>query len=592
MDTRPPGGNSLPDQPVPFLWRYVRRRPWHFGTLFGLIVGAASCAVAVQYGMKLLVDAMAMGQEAGRVWPPFFPVLTRDRQAMADLVRSDPYLPSRVVENLFWRSAGYLGCRTVVSSGADLRIDLFNYLTGHPMRYFSQHFAGSLANRISSAGGAAGGIYGGLAWKIIPPFTVQLTMGFALIVSVLIVATLITRMGIRGRRRHIEYAAQSAKVSGEIVDMVSNVWSIKAFSARERERRRLEAAIGSEAKAHRHSWIYLENARVFHDFCLSIMAGGMLGWAILQWQQGQITPGDVVMVSALTFRILHGSRDLALALVDTSQQLGVIADTLRIIVQPHALSDAVEHLDESHGSIRFVDVSYTYADGRSAIKHLFVDIPAGQRVGIVGPSGAGKSTLIKLVQRLDDVRTGVILIDDRDIRSVSQDSLRKQIAVVPQEPALFNRTIYENIAYGQPNATEEQIIDAARHAYCDEFIRALPKGYDTVVGERGGKLSGGQRQRLGIARAFLKNAPILILDEATSALDSESEAQIQLALDDLMQGRTVLAVAHRLSTVARFDRILVLQAGELVEDGPPDELRRAGGVFQLLWQAQGMFEDY
>lgn len=160
--------------------------------------------------------------------------------------------------------------------------------------------------------------------------------------------------------------------------------------------------------------------------------------------------------------------------------------------------------------------------------------------------------------------------------------------MVPQEPALFNRTIYENIAYGQPNATEAQIIDAARHAYCEEFIRALPQGFETRVGERGVMLSGGQRQRLGIARAFLKNAPILILDEATSALDSESEAQIQLALDDLMQGRTVLAVAHRLSTVARFDRILVLQAGELVEDGAPDELRRAGGVFQLLWEAQGM----
>lgn len=582
MSIKQPDANSLPNQPVPFLWRYVQLRPWHFGTLFLLIVGAASCAVAVQYGMKLLVDAMALGREAGQVWFPFF-----------------LFIFLIVVENLFWRSAGYLGCRTVISSCADLRIDLFNHLTGHPMRYFSQHFAGALANRISAAGGAAGGIYGGLAWKIIPPcidfvgavivlFTVQLTMGFALIVSVLIVATLITHMGIRGRSRHIEYASQSAKVSGEIVDMVSNVWSIKAFSARDRERRRLEAAIGREAKAHRHSWIYLENARVFHDFCLSIMAGGMLGWAILQWQQGQITPGDVVMVSALTFRILHGSRDLALALVDTSQQLGVISETLRIIVQPHALSDVPEQLEKSQGHIRFIDASYIYADGRSAIKHLFVDIPAGQRVGIVGPSGAGKTTLIKLVQRLDDVRTGVILIDDRDIRSVSQDSLRKQIAVVPQEPALFNRTIYENIAYGQPNATEAQIIDAARHAYCEEFIRALPQGFETRVGERGVMLSGGQRQRLGIARAFLKNAPILILDEATSALDSESEAQIQLALDDLMQGRTVLAVAHRLSTVARFDRILVLQAGELVEDGAPDELRRAGGVFQLLWEAQGM----
>lgn len=573
---------ASPNRPVPFLWRYVRKRPWHFGGLTALIVSAAACAVAVQYGMKLLVDAMAMGREAGNVWFPF---------AL--------FIFLIVVENLFWRSAGYLGCRTVVSSCADLRIDLFNHLTGHPMRYFSQHFAGALANRISSAGGAAGGIYGGLAWKIIPPcidfvgavivlFTVQLVMGFALIVGVFIVATLITMMGVRGRSRHIEYAAQSARVGGEIVDMVSNVWSIKAFSARDRERRRLEEAIGREAKAHRHSWTYLENARVFHDICLSVIAGGMLGWAIGQWQQGQITPGDVVMVSALTFRILHGSRDLALALVDTSQQLGVISETLRIIVQPHALPDVPEKLDKPQGHIQFIDVSYVYADGRSALRHLFVDIPAGQRVGIVGPSGAGKSTFIKLLQRLDDVRTGVILIDDRDIRSVSQDSLRRQIAVVPQEPALFNRTIYENIAYGQPDATEEQILDAARHAFCDDFIRKLPNGYSTVVGERGGKLSGGQRQRLGIARAFLKNAPILILDEATSALDSESEAQIQLALDDLMQGRTVLAVAHRLSTVARFDRILVLQEGELVEDGAPDELRRNGGVFQMLWEAQGM----
>jgi ATP-binding cassette subfamily B protein len=266
----------------------------------------------------------------------------------------------------------------------------------------------------------------------------------------------------------------------------------------------------------------------------------------------------------------------------------VIAETLRIIVQPHALSDSAAELVPGRGNIRFIDVSYSYADGRGAIKHLFLDIPAGQKVGIVGPSGAGKSTLVSLVQRLDDVRSGVILIDDRDVRSVSQDSLRRQIAVVPQEPALFNRTIFENIAYGQPDATEQQVLDAARHAYCEEFIRDLPEGFNTLVGERGVMLSGGQRQRLGLARAFLKNAPILILDEATSALDTASETKVQMALDDLMRGRTVLAVAHRLSTVARFDRILVLQAGTIVQDGSPDELRHRKGPFQTLWQAQGM----
>lgn len=573
----------IADTPVRFLWRYVRVRPWHFGTMLILVIGAASCAVAVQYGMKLLVDAMANDDRAaGHVWFPFW-----------------LFIALIVLENLFWRAGGWLGCRTMVSSCADLRVDLFSHLTGHPMRYFSQHFAGALANRISSAGAAAGSIYGGLIWKIIPPCvdflgavivlcTVRLSMALALIACVVVVAALITVIGIRGRTRHIAFASQSARVGGEIVDLVSNVWSIKAFSARQRERKRLEKAIGVEAKAQRRSWIYLEKARVLHDLCLSVMAGGMLGWAIDLWIDGLVTAGDVVMVSALTFRILHGSRDLALALVDTSQQMGVIAETLDIIAQPHALSDGHEELAPTGGAIRFIDVSYSYAEGRNVFSHFFLEIPAGQTVGIVGASGAGKSTLIHLLQRLDDVRSGIVLIDDRDIRTVSQDSLRQQIAVVPQEAALFNRSIFENIAYSQPSATREQVIEASRQAYCDDFINALPNGYDTLVGERGVMLSGGQRQRLGIARAFLKNAPILILDEATSALDSRSETIIQTALANLMRGRTVLAIAHRLSTIASFDRVIVLDEGQLVQDGPPDELRNQDGAFRTLWLAQRM----
>ncbi|MBD8188980.1 ABC transporter ATP-binding protein [Pseudomonas viridiflava] len=571
----------LPERAVPFLIRYVSLRPWHFGAMFFLIVGAASCAVAVQYGMKMLVDVMTLGdRRSEHVWFPFF-----------------LFLGLIVVENLFWRLGGWLGCRTVVASCADLRVDLFNHLTGHPMRYFTQHFSGSLANRISSAGAAAGSIYGGLAWKIIPPcvdflgavvvlYTVKVAMANVLILCVLLVAALITVVGVRGRSKHIDFAAQSARVGGEMVDLVSNIWTIKAFSARERERQRLEASIGIEARAQRRSWIYLEKARVLHDICLSVMAGGMLGWAILLWRADAVTAGDVVLVSALTFRILHGSRDLALALVDTSQQLGVIADTLRIIIQPYTLSDAQAELKPSRGAIRIIDVAYRYPEGRRIFEHLNLDIPAGQRVGIVGSSGAGKSTLLSLLQRLDDVSSGVILIDDRDIRAVSQDSLRKQIAVVPQEPTLFNRSIYENIAYGLPDARYEDVIQASRQAYCDEFIRALPEGYDTLVGERGVKLSGGQRQRLGLARVFLKNAPILILDEATSALDSHSEAVIQAALAKLMHGRTVLVVAHRLSTVANFDRVIVLHDGQIIEDGPPMQLRRQGGVYESLWVAQ------
>nr|WP_314582076.1 ABC transporter ATP-binding protein [uncultured Pseudomonas sp.] len=581
LRTRP-----LPLSPVAFLWRYVRLRRWHFSAMLLLVVGAAACAVAVQYGMKLLVDAMAgASPEAEPVWRPFM-----------------LFLVLIVLENVCWRLGGWLGCRTVVGSCADLRIDLFNHLTGHPMGYFTRHFAGALANRVSSAGAAAGSIYGGLAWKIIPPCvdfagavivlcTVRLFMALALVVCVLLVASLITFIGIRGRKRHIDFAAQSARVGGELVDLLSNVWTIKAFSGRDRERARLEAEIGVEARAQKRSWVYLEKARVLHDVCLSVMAGGMLAWALELWTQGKVTPGDVVMVSALTFRILHGSRDLALALVDTSQQLGVIAETLGIIAQPHELADAHEELAGTHGNVSLVDVSYAYPDGREVFSHLFLDIPAGQSVGIAGASGSGKSTLLGLIQRLDDVRSGVILIDNRDIRSVSQDSLRRQISVVPQEPALFNRSILENIGYGQPHATEAQIIDAARHAYCDDFIRALPQGYSTLVGERGVMLSGGQRQRLGLARAFLKDAPILILDEATSALDSDSEAMIQRALADLMRGRTVLAVAHRLSTIAHFDRVVVIEQGRVVQDGSPDRLRTTEGVFRALWQKQTLSRE-
>ncbi|MBB3798988.1 ATP-binding cassette subfamily B protein [Xanthomonas arboricola] len=367
---------------------------------------------------------------------------------------------------------------------------------------------------------------------------------------------------------------------------MSTVWTIKAFAARDRESARLAEQIGDGAVAHRRSWMYVEKARVIHDICLSVMAGGMLIWAISIWRAGMVSAGDVVLVSALTFRILHGSRDLALTLVDTSQQLGAIADTLQIILQPHAIVDADAPLALAQGDVRFEEVRFAYPGRAAVLDGLNLRIPAGQKVGIVGPSGAGKSPLIALIQRLDDVQSGRMLIDGQDIRSVSQDSLREKIAVFPQETALFNRSIADNLRYGRPEASDAEVQDAARHAFCDGFIRQLPQGYDIQVGERGGMLSGGQRQRLGIARAFLKDPPILILDEATSALDTESEAEIQAALDHLMRERTALAVAHRLSTVIGFDRIVVLQEGRVVEDGNPAQLRGHGGVFDGLWQHQ------
>ncbi|MBB3267847.1 ATP-binding cassette subfamily B protein [Azospirillum sp. OGB3] len=574
---------TIPDRPGRFLLHYIRRRPWSFGGLLSVIVAAAGCAVAVQYGMKLLIDAMASPDRAATdVWTPL-----------------GLFLGFIAAENVLWRLGGWLGCRTVLATGVDMRLDLFRHLTGHSMRYFSEHLAGSLGNRIAATENAATTIFRTLTWSIVPPVTdflgavlVLLTihwgMAAALVMFAVVVAVAIVGLGLRGRTVHHAFAEQSARTNGELVDVVSNVWTVKAFSARGGERERLRQAFTVEAGAHRRSWMHLEKTRVVHDICLWVMAGSMLLWALLLWRDGTITTGDVVIVSALTFRILHGSRDLAFALVTATQQVSAIDESLRVIARPHDVLDPVpaEPAKPGGGAIAFESVSYRYPEGRKVLEDFSLTIPAGQKVGLVGPSGAGKSTIISLIQRLDDVQRGDILIDGQPLTTLVQDDLRAKIAVVPQDIALFHRPILENIRYGRPGASDEEVFEAARHAFCDGFIRQLPEGYGTLVGERGVRLSGGQRQRLGIARAFLKNAPILILDEATSALDTQSEQEIQAALADLAQGRTVVAVAHRLSTVSAFDRVLVLVDGRIAEDGHPTELRRRGGLFNSLWQLQ------
>jgi ATP-binding cassette, subfamily B, bacterial len=576
--------------PLRFLAHYVRGRPWHFAGLLLLVVSAAACSVGVQVGMKLLVDALAGAEKhPWSVWTPL---------AL--------FIGLIAIEHALWRVAGWLGSRTIVGVGVDIRLDLFEHLSGHPMRYFADQFAGSLGNRITSTAGAVGALISTLAWNIIPPCTdfigavivlttIDWRMAAALTAFVGLAAGGIALFGERGRPLHRAYADQASYVGGELVDVVSNIWAVKAFSVRARERARLADKFAAEAHAQRKSWTYLEKTRVLHDACLWVMAGSMLAWAVSLWSIGQVTAGAVVVVSALTFRILHGSRDLAFAFVGTTQHFGFIAETLRVIGQPHGVSDAphARPFINLGGSIEFEDVSFAYADGRRVFENFTLRIPAGQRIGVVGPSGAGKSTLVGLVQRLDDAQKGRVLIDGQCVTSVTQDSLRAAIAVVPQEISLFHRSVMENIRYGRPDASDEEVVAAARYAHCDEFIRALPAGYDTPVGERGIKLSGGQRQRIGIARAFLKNAPVIILDEATSALDSESEIEIQCALAELMRGRTVLAVAHRLSTLSSFDRIIVLMDGRIVEDGSPLELRRRGGTFDALWrlQAEGFSLD-
>ena len=344
----------------------------------------------------------------------------------------------------------------------------------------------------------------------------------------------------------------------------------------------------AEAQAHRRGWLFNERLRIINDLALLTTVAATLLWVLHLWSTNAVSAGDVVLVVTLTFRLLHGSRDLAVALISAAESYANVSEILTVLAGEHTLADAPDarRLVRREGTVRFEGVRFGYGPGGPIVRDLTFEVPPGQKLGLVGPSGAGKSTVLSLLQRLHDPDAGRILLDEQAIATLLQDDVRAALAVVPQEVTLFHRSIAENIRFGRPDASDDDVREAACAALCADFIEALPNRYDTLVGERGSKLSGGQRQRLGVARALLKNAPIVLLDEATSALDAESEQEVQRALDRLMQGRTVIAVAHRLSTVAGFDRILVMQAGEVVEDGSPLELRARRGAFERMWRLQ------
>lgn len=575
----------LPTSPFRTLLVYVRRRPVLHGLALGCVIVAAISGTSVHYGMKLMVDAMA-AVDTDLVWQMLL-----------------LFLGLIAAENILWRISGWAGARAVIADGVDLRLDLFQHLTGHGARYFAEHFTGALAGRLGAASAATEAIGSALVWRVIPPITafvgsvallvsIDWAMALVLASGVILVAMILSAVNARGRPLHADFGARAATAGGALVDMVTNIWNVRAFAAAALERARLATALEDEATSHRRSWMYTERMRLLHDACMWSIGAAMLVWAILRWRMGQLSAGDVVVISTLSFASLNGSRDLALALADVTHHLGRLSDALNAILAPHELRDlpGAPALQTSGGEIQFDRVNFSYPDGTALFQDFSLTIPSGQKVGIVGPSGAGKSTLLALVQRVYDPDGGPdggrVLIDGQELASVGQESVRRAIAVVPQEISLFHRSVMENIRYGRPDATDEEVVAAAMAARCHGFIRRLPDGYRTEVGERGLKLSGGQRQRVGIARALLKNAPIIVLDEATSALDSRSELEIQEALAELVRGRTVLAVAHRLSTLSSFDRIIVLDHGKVVEDGTPSDLLDGAGHFEEMWRLQ------
>ncbi|MDO5370492.1 ABC transporter ATP-binding protein [Paracoccus sp. (in: a-proteobacteria)] len=481
---------------------------------------------------------------------------------------------------------------------------LHRWTMGHSVTFFDNDFAGRIAQKqmqtaravtdvasemVNTGTFALSAVLGSALFLV----TIDVWAALALVVWLVIYLALIRFFLPRVRAQSKGRASARAMITGQVVDTITNIKTVKLFASAGYED---QAALGA-METFRDRAIDFGRLNTWFRLSLTVVSGilpvVLVGGAVMMWQRGVATPGDVAASGAIAMRLAQMTGWVSMALMGIWGSIGEVEDGMQTLSPPHGLVDAPDavELGRLRGEIVYDGVSFSYGRGEGGIEGLSLRIAPGERIGIVGASGAGKSTLVSLLLRLHDVETGAVRVDGFDVRGVTQESLRRNIGMVTQETAMFNRSARDNILYGRPGATEEEMVAAAKAAEAHDFILGLQdsagrKGYDAHLGERGVKLSGGQRQRIALARAFVKDAPILVLDEATSALDSEVEAQVQDSLHRIMQGKTVLAIAHRLSTIAEMDRIVVMDDGRIVEQGRHAELLARGGLYARYWNRQ------
>ena len=465
--------------------------------------------------------------------------------------------------------------------------------------YYQNNFAGSLANRVNDLTSSvpdlvqividrffshflALGIAIFVLWGVNYRFAIAMFIWASLfIVFALLISKKITKLA-------SVWSECASTITGRVVDALSNILSVRLFSRKHSEKSFLDTTFDKAVKAEQKlQWSFLW-MWIWYGYSFVLVQAVSLYFLLKGRQEGWVTIGDFALVLAINTAIVDFLWQLAKEFSQFSKYLGRIVQALSAILKIPEIQDDnyAKALRVTKGEIVFDKVQFNYKDAEELFQNKSVTIKPGQKVGLVGYSGSGKSTFVNLILRLFDVTSGGILIDDQDIRKVTQDSLRGIIGMIPQDPSLFHRTLMENIRYGRIDATDDEVIEAAKRAHAHEFIVNQPQGYESLVGERGIKLSGGQRQRIAIARAILKNAPILILDEATSQLDSVTESYIQQSIWELMQDKTTIVIAHRLSTLLHMERILVFDQGKIVEDGTHQELLAKGGLYKTLWDAQ------
>ncbi len=574
-----------------YFWRATRNHGLLFAAAMLSTIGFCGfLTYGNPYVMSLIVDRVSAGSvSADQVFPVF-----------------GPYIAALILINLCGQACSKLQDYTVwklqISVNYDLATTCFDTLANQSMSFHSNRFGGTLVSQTSKFMNAYTLLVNTITFPFLPVvcsvvFTCTLLLPLVpvyvgiLMVLLAVYATVSYLMYKRILHLNEKAAAAQNQLSGELSDAVTNILAVKTCGREDYERGLFDTAnrevVQRDSKRMKSSIM-----RGVITACITVVimstvtvfiAGGNAWFGI--------TPGTLVMMFTYTYTLTNQFNFINTGLQRLNQVFGDASGMTAVLDEPRLVDDipGAAPLEVREGTIDFQGIGFSYTDGgveTTVFDGFDLHIPAGQRVGLVGMSGAGKTTLTKLLLRLADIQQGRILVDGQDVAAITQQSLRRSIAYVPQEALLFHRTIAENIAYGRPGATMDEIREAARQANALEFIEALPQGFQTITGERGVKLSGGQRQRIAIARAMLTDAPILVLDEATSALDSESEALVQDALGKLMAGRTTLVVAHRLSTIAHLDRIVVLDHGKVVEDGTHSQLVAAKGSYERLWERQ------
>lgn len=506
----------------------------------------------------------------------------------------------KFVQWVFYRVGGFIFVYLETKILADLSNTCFAYLHKHSFGFFNNNFVGSLVKRVTRFTHS----FESLADKVFYNFN-RLIVTTTIIIVVLLHKNIYLGLGIITwlliafivnftfskfkYRFDAEYSAADSRNTALLADTITNNSNVKLFCSYKKEVNSFGKSSDEVRRLKSKSWYWMEFFFSINALLMVFLEVGILYIGVILWRQNLMTIGDFALLQAYILSVIESAWQFGHLIQRTYEDFANASEMTEVFGTPHEIVDAptAKDLKYKAGEITFLDVDFCYNKTRYILKKFNLNIKPGEKVALVGPSGSGKSTILKLLLRMHDVFGGKIFIDGQNIAKVKQESLWKTVGWVPQDPILFHRSLLENIRYGKPDATEDEVIQAAKTAHCHEFIDKLPEKYQTKVGERGVKLSGGERQRVAIARAILFNAPILVLDEATSSLDSESEKLIQDALNDLIKNKTVVVVAHRLSTIMKMDRIIVMKSGEAIEEGAHDKLlQNKEGLYSKLWKIQ------